>query len=110
MFRRLEDIRPEITFLFEGREVVARAGETVAAALLAAGLRSFRATPVSGSPRAPWCMMGVCFDCLVEIDGLASRQACMVAVAEGMRVRRQRGAKGLALPAAPADGAGGDQA
>lgn len=95
MFRRLDDPRAEIEFEFEGREVVAREGETVAAALLAAGLRGFRATPVSGAPRAPWCMMGVCFDCLVEIDGVASRQACMVTVRPGMIVHRQRGAKSL---------------
>jgi predicted molibdopterin-dependent oxidoreductase YjgC len=96
MFRRLEDLRPEITLLFEGREVAARAGDSVAAALLAAGLRSFRTTPVSGAPSAPWCMMGVCFECLVEIDGIASRQACMTPAADGMRVRRQIGAKDLA--------------
>jgi hypothetical protein len=95
MFRRLEDARREISFDFEGRSVTAREGESVAAALVAAGLRGFRATPVSGASRAPWCMMGVCFDCLLEIDGVASRQACMVPVEPGMRVRRQRGAKAL---------------
>jgi len=95
MFRRLEDSRPEMSFDFEGREVTAREGESVAAALIAAGLRGFRAAPVSGASRAPWCMMGVCFDCLLEIDGIASRQSCMVQVQPGMRVRRQRGAKSL---------------
>ena len=100
MFRRLEDARSEIAFVFEDREVMAREGESVAAALLAAGLRSFRATAVSGAARAPWCMMGICFDCLVEIDGVANRQACMVTVTAGMRVRRQRGAKALGADAA----------
>jgi predicted molibdopterin-dependent oxidoreductase YjgC len=61
-----------------------------------------RATPVSGSPRAPYCMMGVCFDCLMEIDGVPNRQACLVPVAEGMRIRRQQGARkadtGASLP------------
>jgi predicted molibdopterin-dependent oxidoreductase YjgC len=94
-FTRLPDARPELRFSFEGRSLSARQGDTLAAALLAAGVGHFRATPVSASPRAPWCMMGVCFDCLVEIDGVASRQACMIAVAEGMRVRRQHGAKAL---------------
>ena len=98
MFRRLEDARAEVIFDFEGRTVTAREGESVAAALIAAGLRGFRATPVSGASRAPWCMMGICFDCLVEIDGLASRQACMVQVQPGMQVRRQRGAKSLEAP------------
>lgn len=95
MFRRLEDARGEISFDFEGRTVTAREGESVAAALLAAGLRGFRATPVSGASRAPWCMMGICFDCLLEVDGIASQQACMVQVLPGMRVRRQRGAKSV---------------
>ena len=54
-----------------------------------------RTTPVSGSPRAPYCMMGVCFDCLMEIDGVPNRQACLVTVAEGMRIRRQQGARQL---------------
>jgi predicted molibdopterin-dependent oxidoreductase YjgC len=40
-------------------------------------------------------MMGVCFDCLVEIDGVGNRQACLTPVAEGMRVRRQRGARAV---------------
>jgi sarcosine oxidase subunit alpha len=93
MFRRLDDGRAEVTFDFEGREVTAREGETVAAALLAAGLRGFRATAVSGRPRAPWCMMGVCFECLLEIDGAATRQSCLVTVRQGMRVRRLRGAR-----------------
>lgn len=73
----------------------ARAGDSVAAALLANDAGPFRATPVSASPRAPWCLMGVCFDCLVEIDGVPNRQACLVEVAEAMRIRRQHGARRL---------------
>lgn len=96
MFRRLDDTGAEIRFTFDGQPLVGRAGDSVAAALLAAGIGKFRETPVSGSPRAPWCMMGVCFECLVEIDGIASRQACMIPVAEGMQVRRQLGAKDVA--------------
>jgi hypothetical protein len=67
----------------------------VAAALLAAGVSRFRATPVSGAARAPFCMMGACFECLVEIDGVPSRQACMVEVKAGMRIRSQEGARDL---------------
>ncbi|BAF87234.1 putative sarcosine oxidase alpha subunit [Azorhizobium caulinodans ORS 571] len=75
----------------DGRPVTARAGDTVAAALLAAGIDHNRETPVSGAPRAPYCLMGVCFDCLVVIDGTGNRQGCMVPVAEGMRVETQKG-------------------
>jgi hypothetical protein len=79
-------------FSFEGEEVDFAEGDSVAAALLGAGVVAFRAAPVSGAARGPWCLMGVCFDCLVEIDGVGSRQACMVAARSGMDVRRMRGA------------------
>ncbi|MEZ5620583.1 MAG: (2Fe-2S)-binding protein [Burkholderiaceae bacterium] len=44
----------------------------------------------SRAPRAPMCLMGVCFDCLVEIDGRPNVQACMVEVREGMRVHASK--------------------
>lgn len=86
---------PKIVFEFDGRRVGAAAGDTVASALLAAGETAFRSTPVSGVPRGPFCMMGVCFECLVEIDDVANRQACMTRVRDGMVVRRQRSAEGV---------------
>jgi D-hydroxyproline dehydrogenase subunit gamma len=95
MFRRLDGGSGEVRFSFDGREFGARPGDSVAVALLAAGEANLRETPVSGAPRAPYCMMGVCFDCLVEIDGVGNRQACLVPVVEGMQVRRQRGARGM---------------
>jgi len=51
---------------------------------------------VSGAPRAPYCMMGVCFDCLVTIDGVGNRQACLVRVTDGMAIAMQRGKRELA--------------
>ncbi len=96
MFRRLESspsVGNSLRMDFEGTPVLAREGDSVAAALLLAGIGQFRSTPVSGAPRAPYCMMGVCFDCLIEIDGIANRQACMVAAADGMTLRRQDGAR-----------------
>ncbi|PIW28012.1 MAG: sarcosine oxidase [Rhodospirillales bacterium CG15_BIG_FIL_POST_REV_8_21_14_020_66_15] len=81
-----------VTLYFEGAAVTVPAGTTVAAALLQAGAASFRDTAVTGSPRGPYCMMGVCFDCLVEIDGQPNRQACLTVALNGMRVERQRGA------------------
>jgi len=54
-----------------------------------------RETAVSAAPRAPYCLMGVCFDCLVDIDGMPNRQACMTIVRDGMRISRQRGARHL---------------
>ena len=91
MFRRLDDKGATLILKVDGREIRAREGDTVAAALLAAGIKHIRTTPVSGTPRAPYCLMGVCFDCLVTIDGVGSRQACLVPVREGMAVETQLG-------------------
>jgi predicted molibdopterin-dependent oxidoreductase YjgC len=69
---------------------------TVAVALLESGALACRTTPVSGAPRGPFCMMGVCFDCLVEVDGVPNVQACMTRVRDGMRVRPMSGKARLA--------------
>ena len=95
MFRRLPDPVGTIAFDFEGATFEACGGDSVAAALLANGVLVFRTTPVSGAPRGPWCLIGNCHECLVEIDGEPNRQACMVEVRAGMRVRRQRGARAM---------------
>ena len=71
---------------FEGQPLNVPAGISVASALLMSGVRSFRSTPVSGASRAPYCMMGVCFECLVHVDGVPNQQACLVVPQEGMRV------------------------
>lgn len=92
MFRRLHDMgRAALSFTFEGEPVEGRDGDSVAAALLALGHAATRDTAVSGAPRGPYCMMGVCFDCLVTINGVGNRQACLVPLRAGMDVRRQRG-------------------
>lgn len=92
MFRPIVSPETAIVVYFDNEPVAARSGETIAACLLRAGVAGFRSTPVSGSPRLPYCMIGHCFDCLVEIDGLGSRQACLLHVQNGMRVRTQKGA------------------
>ena len=96
MFRRLPDERALVRLTLDGQAIEAREGDSVAAALLAAGISACRTTPVSDSPRAPYCMMGVCFDCLVTIDGVGNRQACLVRVEDGMQVAMQRGKRELA--------------
>jgi succinate dehydrogenase/fumarate reductase-like Fe-S protein len=82
-----------VSFTFEDHIIEAFATDSVAAAVLAAGERVTRTTPVSGSGRGPFCMMGVCFECLMEIDGMPNSQACMVSVKPGMVVRRMQGAR-----------------
>ena len=80
-----------LLFSFVGREIGARVGDSVAAALLAAGEMVTRITPVGRVPRGPFCMMGACFDCLAEVDGVTGVQTCLVTVRAGMRVARQMG-------------------
>ena len=101
MFRRLPsaDAGARLRLTIDGVAVELRAGETVAAALFLAGSKAGRTTPVSGTPRGPYCMMGVCFDCLVQIDGEGNRQACMIEAREGMVVTRQMGARALGAKA-----------
>ena len=84
-----------VTVQFEDQLISVPAGLSIAAALLLKGAESFRTTPVTESPRAPYCMMGVCFECLVEVDGKPSRQACLTTVRNGMVIRRQHGASAL---------------
>lgn len=102
MFRRAPDRnRDQVTFTFDGVPITALAGDSVAAALLAAGIRACRTTPVSGAPRGPYCMMGVCFECLIRIDGVGNRQGCLVPVREGMKVETQKGSHALSAELAP---------
>jgi len=92
MFRRITEPAGEtVTIRFEGERLKVPANETVAAAVLAANPDYTRTTPVSGEKRAPYCLMGTCFECLMEIDGVPNRQACMTVVADGMEVTRQTG-------------------
>lgn len=96
MFRRFnENGGTKVRIEIDGTPFAARSTDSVAAALLAAGVQTCRATPVSGQPRAPYCMMGVCFECLVVVDGIGSRQGCMIRVREGMRIETQNGKREL---------------
>jgi len=69
-----------------GGEIEARAGDSVATALLAAGYRDFGCNAATGAPTAAYCLIGNCFGCLCEIDGRPQSQACLAPVAEGMKV------------------------
>jgi predicted molibdopterin-dependent oxidoreductase YjgC len=81
-----------VRFTFDGEEMRARAGQTVAAALLAAGRRVWRYTSRRGEPRGLFCGMGMCYDCLMRVDGRSNVLGCQTLVVEGMRIETQRGA------------------
>lgn len=74
---------PRVRVTFDGQDYDLPEGVSLAAGLLSVGRLSLRNTPVSGAARGPFCMMGACFDCLVEIDGVI-RQACMIEVCDGL--------------------------
>lgn len=93
-FKAPQDGSATVKFTFDGRPLTAPKGISLAAALLARSGDPSRET-VSGAGRTAFCMMGVCFDCLVEVNGLPNTQACMVRVRDGMVVKRQIGLRGL---------------
>lgn len=98
MFIKVQAARSaDVRITFEGRAMRVGAGQSVAAALLEAGVESFRRTAVSGADRGPYCMIGACFDCLVAINDMPNRQACLVQVRDGMEIMRQDGAGELSL-------------
>ncbi|MFO7714006.1 (2Fe-2S)-binding protein [Desulfosarcina sp.] len=76
-----------ITIVVNGRACSAVEGETVHAALWAAGIRGLRRTAKTGDPRGIFCGMGVCYDCLVTIDGVPNQRACMTLVEDRMEIR-----------------------
>ena len=82
---------PGVRFTFDGRPLAGRAGEPIAAALLAAGVRVFRTMPRTGEARGGSCLVGRCADCWVVVDGEPNVRACLEPVRDGMAVRTQRG-------------------
>ena len=94
MFVRLPDVSAkDVSITIDGVPFTARTGDSVAAALLVSGRLACRTTTVTGAARGPFCMMGVCFDCLVTIDDRPNQQGCLIAVVAGMRIATQHGAR-----------------
>jgi len=80
-----------IEFTFDGENITAIAGQSVAAALLAANQRALRKTRFNNNERGVFCGIGVCFDCLVVIDGITNQRACLIEARPGMKVQTQVG-------------------
>lgn len=83
------EARQPLTILVDGEPVAAFAGESVATVLLALGQLTFRHTE-HGEPRGLFCGMGVCFDCLVTVDGVENVRACLTPVSDGMVIATDR--------------------
>lgn len=100
LFRKLDEPgvkSPTLRLTIDGQAVIAESGDSVAAVLLRLNPPLSRTTPVKGSSRAPYCMMGVCFECLAIVDGMASTQTCLVQAQQGMCVERQHGRRIVAI-------------
>ncbi|XBS67927.1 (2Fe-2S)-binding protein [Acerihabitans sp. KWT182] len=91
-FQRIEKAPIAGLLHFEGRDIPFHAGDTLATALLAAGINAFRRTALSGEQRGPYCLMGVCFECLLCVDGIDNLRACVTPARNGMKIQRQQGA------------------
>jgi hypothetical protein len=100
MFRKRQSgVQDRVVVTIDGVEIEAEVGEPVAAVLLRSESCRTGTHPVSGQPCAPYCMMGVCFDCVAIVDGVASTQTCLTPVRYGMQIARQHGPR--ILPDAP---------
>ena len=84
--------RALVTITFEGEAIQVEEGTTVAAAVLDRAGGETRTTARKHDGRGPYCHMGVCYECLMEIDGVPNQQSCLIPVREGMSVKRQSGA------------------
>ena len=90
MFKRLPNIiRKSVTFYSDDEPIEALEGDTIASALLSAGYTDFRKSSLSDNDRGPYCLMGSCFECLLEVDGVHQQQTCLIEVKNEMRVSRE---------------------
>jgi aerobic-type carbon monoxide dehydrogenase small subunit (CoxS/CutS family) len=76
----------KITFTFNGDEFTCESGQSIAAALIASGNRELRKTRFGNEPRSIFCGIGICFDCVVVIDGVANQRSCLIEAKPGMKV------------------------
>lgn len=89
--RRRANPAETVTIHLDGVAIAAPRGENLAAVLLSHGVLATGTAPATGAARGPYCMIGTCFGCLVEIEGRGDLQACLTPVREGLRVRRRAG-------------------
>ncbi|MFE5336637.1 (2Fe-2S)-binding protein [Isoptericola sp. NPDC056573] len=78
-----------LTITLDGEPFAGTEGQTIAGMLLAARRRSWRTTSVEAAPRGVFCGIGVCFDCLVTVNGARDVRACLRRAADGDVVETQ---------------------
>ncbi len=89
------DVSDEVTIFFDDKPIKALCGEPISAALVNAGVVSFRKTHKTGEPRGIFCAIGRCTDCMMIVDGIPNTRTCVTPVREGMHVRTQNGLGGF---------------
>ena len=80
-----------VTIYLDGAPVEAREGDTIASALWAAGVRTFRYSPKRHEARGLFCAIGYCSDCMMTVDGVPNTRTCITPVKDGMRIEVQDG-------------------
>ena len=80
-----------ISFFFNGEEVIAFEGETIAAALHASGVKTLSHSHEKNRPRGLYCAIGNCSSCIMEVNGEPNVRICVEMVKEGMVVKTQKG-------------------
>jgi aerobic-type carbon monoxide dehydrogenase small subunit (CoxS/CutS family) len=80
----------EVRFTFNGEPFKGVEGQSISAALMATGVRELRKTRFDGEPRLIFCGIGICFDCVVVVDGIANQRACLVEINEGAKIESQK--------------------
>jgi len=80
----------EVRFTFNGEPFKGVEGQSISAALMATGVRELRKTRFDGEPRLIFCGIGICFDCVVVVDGVANQRACLVEINDGARIESQK--------------------
>jgi len=82
--------KAEVTFTFNGENFKGTEGQSIAAALMATGVRELRKTRFDEEPRLIFCGIGICFDCVVVVDGVANQRACLVEINDGAKIESQK--------------------
>jgi aerobic-type carbon monoxide dehydrogenase small subunit (CoxS/CutS family) len=82
--------KKEVTFTFNGVPFKGIVGQSIAAALMAEGVRELRKTRFGKEPRLIFCGIGICFDCVVVVNGVANQRACLVEITDGAKIESQK--------------------
>ena len=80
----------EVTFTFNGETFNGVEGQSIAAALMATGVRELRKTRFDEEPRLIFCGIGICFECVVVVNGVANQRACLVEISDGAKIESQK--------------------